>query len=92
MTIHEDAAPLNAAVFRPSGRRAMESAVSFMIEIKATNRDLERGFLAYKSKRALRTARVEFQSREIGQYISSGRCSCTAAKSIHACENACGLV
>jgi 2-polyprenyl-6-methoxyphenol hydroxylase-like FAD-dependent oxidoreductase len=46
---------------------AMEDAVTLREALKATDRDIERGFRLYESKRVARTARVVLSAREMGR-------------------------
>tara|TARA_R110002020_G_scaffold15555_18_gene55293 strand:+ start:16262 stop:17488 length:1227 start_codon:yes stop_codon:yes gene_type:complete len=48
---------------------AMEDAVCLSAEMEAASGDPERAFPAYQARRAPRTARVQLQSRWIGDYI-----------------------
>lgn len=48
---------------------AMEDAVCLSAEMEAASGDAKRAFLSYQAKRAPRTARVQLQSRWIGDYI-----------------------
>jgi salicylate hydroxylase len=48
---------------------AMEDAVCLSAEMEAASGDAERAFPAYQAKRAPRTARVQLQSRWVGDYI-----------------------
>jgi len=48
---------------------AMEDAVCLSHEVAAAGRDFERAFENYRKKRLLRTARVQLQSRAIGEHI-----------------------
>lgn len=48
---------------------AMEDAVCLSAELEAASGDVERALPEYQSKRLLRTARVQLQSRWIGEHI-----------------------
>lgn len=48
---------------------AMEDAVCLSAEMEAASGDAERAFPAYQAKRGPRTARVQLQSRWVGDYI-----------------------
>lgn len=48
---------------------AMEDAVCLASELEASSGDVARALPAYQSKRVLRTARVQLQSRWIGEHI-----------------------
>jgi 3-hydroxybenzoate 6-monooxygenase len=48
---------------------AMEDAVCLSEQMEAVSGDIERAFLAYQQIRVLRTARVQLQSRWVGEHI-----------------------
>ena len=48
---------------------AMEDAVALAHEMEASGGDAERALPAYQERRRLRTARVQLQSREIGEHV-----------------------
>ena len=48
---------------------AMEDAVCLSAEMEAAFGDIETALSSYQSRRRLRTARVQLQSREIGDHI-----------------------
>ncbi|WP_435655806.1 3-hydroxybenzoate 6-monooxygenase [Brucella pituitosa] len=64
-----DAAHPMLQYFAQGACMAMEDAVCLAAELERNEGSLEKALLAYNSKRALRTARVQLQSREIGQHI-----------------------
>jgi len=64
-----DAAHPMLQYFAQGACMAMEDAVALSAEMEAKSGDIERVFPAYQEKRRLRTARVQLQSREIGQHI-----------------------
>jgi 3-hydroxybenzoate 6-monooxygenase len=64
-----DAAHPMLQYFAQGACMAMEDAVCFVAEMESTAGDIEKSIVEYNSKRALRTARVQLQSREIGQHI-----------------------
>lgn len=48
---------------------AMEDAVALAHEMEAAGGDVEKALPAYNARRALRTARVQLQSREVGAHV-----------------------
>ncbi|KAB2726482.1 3-hydroxybenzoate 6-monooxygenase [Brucella anthropi] len=64
-----DAAHPMLQYFAQGACMAMEDAVCLAAELEGNEGSIEAALLAYNSKRALRTARVQLQSREIGQHI-----------------------
>ncbi len=64
-----DAAHPMLQYFAQGACMAMEDAVCLAAELEGNEGSLESALLAYNSKRALRTARIQLQSREIGQHI-----------------------
>ncbi|MFK3668395.1 3-hydroxybenzoate 6-monooxygenase [Ochrobactrum teleogrylli] len=64
-----DAAHPMLQYFAQGACMAMEDAICLAAELEGKEGDLENALLAYNSKRALRTARIQLQSREIGQHI-----------------------
>lgn len=64
-----DAAHPMMQYFAQGACMAMEDAVCLTAEIDASAGDIEKALPIYNHKRALRTARVQLQSREIGQHI-----------------------
>ena len=64
-----DAAHPMLQYFAQGACMAREDAVSLAHEMAATGGDAERALPAYAARRRLRTARVQLQSREIGQHI-----------------------
>lgn len=64
-----DAAHPMLQYFAQGACMAMEDAVCLAAELEENEGSIEAALLAYNSKRALRTARVQLQSREIGQHI-----------------------
>lgn len=64
-----DAAHPMLQYFAQGACMAMEDAVCLASEMEAAGGDMDRAFPAYNARRALRTARVQLQSREIGQHI-----------------------
>ena len=64
-----DAAHPMLQYFAQGACMAMEDAVALAHEMAATGGDAERALPAYAARRRLRTARVQLQSREIGQHI-----------------------
>ncbi len=63
-----DAAHPMLQYFAQGACMAMEDAVC-LSDMVATHTDLEQALCAYQQKRRLRTARVQLQSREIGEHI-----------------------
>lgn len=64
-----DAAHPMLQYFAQGACMAIEDAVCLAAELEGNEGSIEAALLAYNSKRALRTARVQLQSREIGQHI-----------------------
>ena len=64
-----DAAHPMLQYFAQGACMAMEDAVALSHSIAATPDDLEGALDSYQSMRRLRTARVQLQSREIGQHV-----------------------
>lgn len=64
-----DAAHPMLQYFAQGACMAMEDAVALAYEMAAAGGDAERALPAYAARRRLRTARVQLQSREIGQHI-----------------------
>ena len=64
-----DAAHPMLQYFAQGACMAMEDAVCLTAEMEAAEGDAEKVLPIYNCKRALRTARVQLQSREIGQHI-----------------------
>jgi len=64
-----DAAHPMLQYFAQGACMAMEDAVCLVAEMEAAGGDAEKALPSYNGKRALRTARVQLQSREIGQHI-----------------------
>lgn len=64
-----DAAHPMMQYFAQGACMAMEDAVCLTAEIEACGGDIAKALPTYNQKRALRTARVQLQSREIGQHI-----------------------
>ena len=64
-----DAAHPMLQYFAQGACMAMEDAICLAAELEGKEGNLENALLAYNSKRALRTARIQLQSREIGQHI-----------------------
>lgn len=64
-----DAAHPMLQYFAQGACMAMEDAVCLSAEMEALSGDVERVFQAYQAKRRTRTARVQLQSREIGQHV-----------------------
>jgi salicylate hydroxylase len=64
-----DAAHPTLQYFAQGACMAMEDAVCLAAEMEALSGDVERVLPAYNAKRRLRTARVQLQSREIGQHV-----------------------
>ena len=64
-----DAAHPMLQYFAQGACMAMEDAVALAHEMEAASGDTERALSAYAARRVLRTARVQLQSREIGQHI-----------------------
>lgn len=64
-----DAAHPMLQYFAQGACMAMEDAVCLSAEMEASGGDVETAFKAYQEKRRLRTARVQLQSREIGEHI-----------------------
>ncbi len=64
-----DAAHPMMQYFAQGACMAMEDAVCLAAEMEAQSGDVERVLPAYNARRRLRTARVQLQSREIGQHI-----------------------
>jgi len=69
-----DAAHPMLQYFAQGACMAMEDAVCLSAEMEANSGDAERAFLSYQSKRTLRTARVQLQSRFIGEHIYHPSC------------------
>lgn len=69
VTLLGDAAHPMLQYFAQGACMAMEDAVCLAAEMEALAGDIERVLPAYNRKRALRTARVQLQSREIGQHV-----------------------
>ena len=69
VTLLGDAAHPMLQYFAQGACMAMEDAVCLAAEMEAQSGDIDRVFPAYNKKRALRTARVQLQSREIGQHV-----------------------
>lgn len=69
MALLGDAAHPMLQYFAQGACMAMEDAVCLCAEMEALSGDVERVLPAYNRKRALRTARVQLQSREIGQHV-----------------------
>jgi salicylate hydroxylase len=64
-----DAAHPTLQYFAQGACMAMEDAVCLAAEMEAQSGDVERVLPAYHAKRRLRTARIQLQSREIGQHV-----------------------
>lgn len=64
-----DAAHPMLQYFAQGACMAMEDAVCLAAEMEAQSADIERTLQSYQARRRLRTARVQLQSREIGQHI-----------------------
>lgn len=64
-----DAAHPMMQYFAQGACMAMEDAVCLSAQMEGHGADVERALDAYQEKRRLRTARVQLQSREIGQHI-----------------------
>lgn len=64
-----DAAHPMMQYFAQGACMAMEDAVSIGLEIEATSGDPERAIAGYLAKRQMRTARIQLQSRWIGENI-----------------------
>ena len=64
-----DAAHPTLQYFAQGACMAMEDAVCLAAEMEAQSGDVERVLPAYNAKRRLRTARIQLQSREIGQHV-----------------------
>jgi salicylate hydroxylase len=64
-----DAAHPTLQYFAQGACMAMEDAVCLAAEMEARSGDVERVLPAYNAKRRLRTARIQLQSREIGQHV-----------------------
>lgn len=64
-----DAAHPMMQYFAQGACMAMEDAVCLAAELAACDGNIEKAFPIYNQKRSLRTARVQLQSREIGQHI-----------------------
>ena len=69
VTLLGDAAHPMLQYFAQGACMAMEDAVCLAAEMETQSGDIDRVFPAYNKKRALRTARVQLQSREIGQHV-----------------------
>jgi salicylate hydroxylase len=64
-----DAAHPMMQYFAQGACMAMEDAVCLSAQMEALSGDVERALAAYQSRRLLRTARVQLQSRAIGDHI-----------------------
>ena len=64
-----DAAHPMLQYFAQGACMAMEDSVCLTAEMEAKSGDIESAFVAYNKRRALRTARVQLQSRAIGDHI-----------------------
>lgn len=64
-----DAAHPMLQYFAQGACMAMEDAVCLAAEMEAGSGDIERVLENYQARRRLRTARVQLQSREIGQHV-----------------------
>jgi len=64
-----DAAHPQLQYFAQGACMAMEDAVCLAAQTEALSGDVERVLQSYQNKRRLRTARIQLQSREIGQHI-----------------------
>ncbi|MEZ5870483.1 MAG: 3-hydroxybenzoate 6-monooxygenase [Nitratireductor sp.] len=64
-----DAAHPMLQYFAQGACMAMEDAVCLSAEMEAGSGDVERVLQGYQQRRRLRTARVQLQSREIGQHV-----------------------
>lgn len=64
-----DAAHPMLQYFAQGAAMAMEDAVCLAHMIDVHGDDLETAFEAYQQRRVLRTARVQLQSREIGEHV-----------------------
>lgn len=64
-----DAAHPMLQYFAQGACMAMEDAVCLAAQMEANPGDVEAALQAYQNKRRLRTARVQLQSREIGQHV-----------------------
>ena len=64
-----DAAHPMLQYFAQGACMAMEDAVCLAAEMEAAGGDLDRAFAGYEARRPLRTARVQLQSRLIGEHI-----------------------
>lgn len=64
-----DAAHPMLQYFAQGACMAMEDAVCLSAEMEANSGDIERVLQQYQNRRRLRTARVQLQSREIGQHV-----------------------
>ena len=69
VTLLGDAAHPMLQYFAAGAGMAMEDAVCLSAEMDAASGDVETAFGAYQAKRTLRTARVQLQSRLIGDHI-----------------------
>jgi len=69
VTLLGDAAHPMLQYFAQGACMAMEDAVCLAAEMEARSGDIDRVLPAYNKRRALRTARVQLQSREIGQHV-----------------------
>ncbi len=69
VTLLGDAAHPMMQYFAQGACMAMEDAVCLSSQIEAADGDIYRAFLAYQNLRVLRTARVQLQSRWIGDHI-----------------------
>lgn len=64
-----DAAHPMLQYFAQGACMAMEDAVALAHEVEAHSGDMERALPAYQERRRLRTARVQLQSRAIGEHV-----------------------
>lgn len=64
-----DAAHPMMQYFAQGACMAMEDAVCLSAEMEANSGDIERALQSYQARRRLRTARVQLQSRAIGEHI-----------------------
>jgi salicylate hydroxylase len=64
-----DAAHPMLQYFAQGACMAMEDAVCLAAEMEAAGGDIDRALAGYQSKRVLRTARVQLESRLIGDHI-----------------------
>lgn len=69
VTLLGDAAHPMMQYFAQGACMAMEDAVCLSAQLEAADGDAERAFRAYQDLRVLRTARVQLQSRWIGDHI-----------------------